>query len=227
MSFTNIISSAGREVFDLAYRCSPIFLTKGIASEVIGGVMPIMVLTESLGFANSLLTGDVSLSTDDFFGHFTPLPGGSLINNSVGMYPFANQTVAANALINEPLTLSMLMVCPPRKEGAYVTKMATISALQAALYKHNAMGGLYTIATPGYIYTDMIMTGMRDATSNPEINPQSAFQFDFMRPLTQQSEAQQKKSTLMNKLSSGSKTDLSWNSTGSGNVFGGLVDKIL
>lgn len=227
MSFTNIISGVGRDTFDLAYRCSPIFLTKGIASDIIGGVMPLIVLTESLGFANSLLSGDTSLSTDDFFAHFTPLPGGSLINNTVGMYPFANQTVAANALITEPLNLSMLMICPPRKEGAYVTKMATISALQSALYKHNSMGGLYTIATPGYIYTDMIMTGMRDATNNPETLPQSAFQFDFMRPLTQQSEAQQIQSTLMNKLSSGSKTDLSWNSTGSGNVFSGLVDKIL
>lgn len=227
MSVSDILSTAGRDVFDLAYRCSPIFLTKGIASSVLGGVMPMIVLTESVGFVNNILNGSIPTSTDDFFAHFTPLPGGSLINNTVGMYPFANQTVAANALITEPLNLSMIMMCPPRGDGAYVTKMATISALQAALYKHNAMGGLYTIATPGYIYTDMIMTGMRDATSNPEILPQSAFQFDFMRPLTQQSEGAQLQSTLMNKLSSGSKTDLSWNSTGSGNVFGGLVDKVL
>lgn len=227
MSFTSVISSVGREVFDLAYRCSPIILTGGIASETLGTAMPILLLTESLGFANNIITGEVSLSTDDFFAHFFPLPGSSLIANSVGQYPFANQTVAANALISEPLNLSMQMICPPRKEGAYVTKMATISALQAALDKHNNMGGMYTVLTPGYIYTSMIMTGFRDVTPNPETLPQSQFQLDFVRPLTQLTEASQKQSTLMSKLTSGSKTGTSWGATGSGNVFGNLVSSVL
>lgn len=227
MSVLDIASQTGRTVADLAYRCSPIILTGGIASDIIGGAMPIILLTESVSFANSVLTGSASVSTDDFFGHFTPLPGGSLISNSVGMYPFGNQTVAANALINEPLNLSMLFSCPPRNAGAYITKMTTLSALQASLYQHNAMGGMYTVLTPGYIYTDMIMTGMRDATPNSEMLPQTAFQFDFVRPLTQLTEAQQVQSTLMSKLSSGSQTGTSWNFTGSGNVFSGVVGSIL
>lgn len=227
MSVSSVISEVGLVAADLAYRCSPIFLTGGIATETIGGVMPMLLLTESLGFANSILTGDIPTSTDDFFAHFFPLPGASLIANSVGAYPFANQTVAANALISEPLNLSMQMICPPRGVGAYVTKMATISALQAALYKHNNMGGMYTIATPGYIYTSMIMTGFRDVTPNPDMLPQSQFQLDFMRPLTQLTEAQQVQSTLMSKLTNGAKTSTSWSSTGSGNVFSGLVDSVL
>ena len=227
MSISGVISETGMTVADLAYRCSPILLTGGIATETLGGVMPILLLTESLGFANSIITGDLTTSTDDFFAHFFPLPGGSLIANSVGQYPFANQTVAANALINEPLNLSMQMICPPRGSGAYVTKMATISALQAALYKHNSMGGMYTILTPGYIYTSMIMTGFRDVTPNPDMLPQSSFQFDFVRPLTQLSEASQKQSTLMSKLTSGSQTGTSWGATGSGNVFSGLVSSVL
>lgn len=227
MSVMSVVSDAGLVAADLAYRCSPIFLTGGIANETLGGVMPMLLLTESLGFANSLLTGDISTNTDSFFAHFFPIPGASLIANSVGMYPFANQTVAANALISEPLNLSMQMICPPRGAGAYVTKMATISALQAALYKHNNMGGMYTIATPGYIYTNMIMTGFRDASPDPATRPQSEFQLDFMRPLTQLTEASQIMSTLMNKLTSGSKTGTSWSSVGSGNVFSGVVDSVL
>lgn len=227
MSVSSVLSSAGLVAADLAYRCSPIFLTGGIANETIGGIMPMLLLTESLGFANSILTGDLPRSTDDFFAHFFPLPGASLISNTVGMYPFANQTVAANALITEPLNLSMQMLCPPRGSGSYVTKMTTLSALQAALYKHNAMGGLYTVLTPGYIYTNMIMTAFRDASPQPDRLPQTAFQIDFMRPLTQQSEAQQIQSTLMSKLTNGSQTAASWGATGSGNVFAGLVGNVL
>lgn len=227
MSVSSVISEAGLVAADLAYRCSPIFLTGGIATETTGSVMPMILLTESLGFANSILTGDISTNTDSFFAHFFPLPGASLINNSVGMFPFSNQTVAANALISEPLNLSMQMICPPRGAGAYVTKMATISALQAALYKHNNMGGMYTIATPGYIYTNMIMTGFRDVSPDPARLPQSAFQIDFVRPLTQLSEAQQVQSTLMSKLTNGTKTSTSWSASGSGNVFSSLVDSVL
>lgn len=227
MSITTVLSNTGREIADIAYRCSPIILTGGIAGGILGGSLPIIALTQSLGFANSLLTGDLSANPDNYFGHFFPLPGSRLIANSVGAYPFANQTVAANALISEPTNLSMGLICPPRMAGAYVTKMATISALQASLYQHNAMGGMYTILTPAYIYTNMIMTDMIDTSPNPAELPQSMFQFDFIRPLTQLTEAQQVQSTLMNKLTAGSQTGTSWGTTGSGNVFSGVLGNIL
>ena len=227
MSITSILSNSGRAIGDLAYTCSPIFLTGGIASQTIAGVMPIVALTESVGFVNSLLSGSVVTNTDNFFARFIVNPGGSLINNAVGQYPFANQTVAANALIANPLNVSLTMLCPARGAGYYVTKMATLSSLQAALYQHNAEGGMYTIVTPGYIYTNMIMTGMRDSSPQPDQSPQSQFILDFVRPLTQLTEAQQAQSTLMSKLSNGTQTGTSWAVTGSGNPFSSLVNDIL
>lgn len=227
MSISSVLSTAGLAIADLAYRCSPIMLTGGIAKDTVGGIMPIILLTESIGFVNGLLSGSVTSDTNNFFAHFSVVPGGALINNNVGMYPFANQKVAANALIVNPMNLSLMMHCPPRNSGAYVTKLATLSALQAAIYQHNAMGGMYTILTPGFIYTNMIMTGMRDASPDSSKIPQSQYVFDFIRPLTQLSESQQVQSTLMSKLSLGQKTGTSWSQTGSGNVFSGLVGKVI
>lgn len=227
MSISSILSTAGRSIAELAYQCTPIFLTGGIASETTGSVLPIITFTETVSFVNNIISGSGLSDPDNFFASWMPMPGGSLINNAVGQYPFANQTVAANALIANPLNVSMMMICPPRNAGYYVTKMATISSLQAALYQHNSMGGMYTILTPGYIYTNMIMTGMRDASQRPDVAPQSQFMFDFVRPLTQESEAQQVTSTLMSKLSIGSKTGTSWASTGSGNPFSSVVSSIL
>lgn len=227
MSISNVLSNAGRVAGDLAYRCSPILLTGGIASETLLNVMPIIALTESVGFVNNILNGTVPTNTDSFFAHFTVMPGGALINNAAGQYPFANQTVAANALIANPLNVSLMMICPPRGAGYYVTKMATLSSLQAALYQHNAMGGMYDIVTPGFIYTDMIMTGMRDASPYPDSAPQSQFILDFIRPLTQLTEAQQVQSTLMSKLTNGNETGTSWSTTGTGNPFSNLVSDII
>lgn len=226
MSVSSVLSTAGRTIFDLAYRCSPIILTGGLASETTGSVLPIITFTESVGFVNNILNGAVTSDTDSFFAHFTVAPGGSLINNMVGQYPFANQSVAANALIVNPLNVSIVMDCAPRGAGYYVTKLSTIMALQAALHQHNIMGGLYTIMTPGYLYTSMIMTGMRDASPDPQKAPQSRFIMDFQRPLTQESELQQSKSTLMNNLSSGSQTGTSWASTGTGNPFSSLLSNL-
>lgn len=226
MSISSALSTAGRTLADLAYRCSPIFLTGGIASSIAGSTLPIISLTESVGFVNSLLNGNITSNTDDFFAHFSVMPGGSLINNAIGQYPFANQTVAANAIIANPLNVSLLMICPMRGDGAIVTKMATLMALQASLYQHISEGGLFTIATPGYLYTDMVMTSMRDVSRDFERQPQSAWQLDFTRPLTQLTEAQQVQSTLMGKLTNGSKTGTSWASTGTGNPFSSVVGSI-
>ena len=223
MSVTSVLSTAGRDVFDLAYRISPIVLVDGIASEIIGGVLPIVALTESIGFVNGLLSGASVTNLDNFWAHFDVAPGGTLINNTIGQYPFANQTVAANAIIQNPLNLSVVMHCPMRGAGAAVSKLSTLMALQAALDLHNNMGGTYTIATPGYLYTNMIMQTMRDISQSGAGQPQSMFQFDFIRPLTQINELQQVKSTLMKKLTSGGQTGTSWGATGTGNPFSSVM----
>lgn len=227
MSISGILSTAGRDVFDLAYRISPIILQGGIAQKTEVNALPIIALTESISFVNGIISGDSLPNLDNFFAHFSVQPGGTLINNTIGMYPFANQTVAANAIIQNPLNVSLVMHCPMRGPGAAVTKLSSLMALQAALELHNTMGGTYAIATPGYLYTNMVMQSFRDVSRNPDTQPQAQFQIDFMRPLTQESQAQQVQSTLMKKLSGGGQTSASWSSTGSGNPFSSILGSVL
>lgn len=201
--------SPGETLYKLAYQISPIILTGGAASFIPGGLMPIVALTEAANFVTGLLSGGTEASLDSFFCHFMPMPGGTIIDNQVGEYPFANQTVAANAIIAQPLRISMKMICPVKGEGGYVTKLATLIALQTALTNHNATGGTYTIATPAYLYTNCIMTAFRDITSGETRQPQSEWQIDFVQPLLTLSQAASALNSLMSKISSGLPTDLS------------------
>jgi hypothetical protein len=193
----------GREIFQLGYQISPIILTNGIASEIPGQMMPIVALTEAANFTLGLLSGEGLPSLDQFFAHFRVLPGTTLIKNQIGNYPFANQQVAANAMIAQPLNIAVMMSCPARGRGGYVSKLATITALKKALALHINSGGTFTIATPSYIYTDCVMTGMRDVSSGSSRQVQTDWQLDFEQPLVTLDQAQQVYNSLMQKISSG------------------------
>jgi len=197
------MSNVGYSAFQLAYQVSPIILTGGVVASMPGGMLPIVAVTEAANFVLGILNGQVSASLDDFFAQFQVLPGGNLINNIVGTYPFANQSVAANAIIAEPLTLSLIMVSPVRKAGGFTAKLATMMALKALLDSHNQAGGTYAVATPAYIYTDMIMTGFRDVSNAASKQPQWLWQIDFIKPLVTQTQATTALNSLMSKLSSG------------------------
>ena len=189
--------------FKLAFQISPIILTGGIATNL-GGALPIVALTEGANFVISLLEGGASIELDNFFASYLPLPGASLINNQVALYPFANQSVAANAIIAQPLNVSMLMRCPAgRNSGGYPLKLATMTALQNSLSQHNGMGGTYSIVTPSFIYTYCIMTGMRDASGGDSKQSQYDWQLDFMQPLVSIQSAQTALNGLMQKLTDG------------------------
>src|ERR1700680_1822169 len=95
--------SPGGAAFKLTYELSPIILTGGIANFMPGGMLPIIALTEPLNFIGGILSGGGDLDLDDFFAHFVPLPGSGLVSQEFGEYPFANQAVAANAVIRKPL----------------------------------------------------------------------------------------------------------------------------
>jgi uncharacterized protein YcfJ len=234
------MSTAGRTAWSLAFEVSPILLTRGIAQNVSGRVLPIVALTDAATFASGLLSSG-TLSTDNFFAKYYVLPGGMLINQQVAAYPFANQAVAANAVITQPLPVSMMMVCPARPGsgvvgatlgaaagglagaalgtgvapgivggvlagiGGYAGKLATMSALQKTLAQHNSMGGTYSVLTPSYIYTDCIMTAMRDVSSEGETKQyQVRWQFDFLQPLVlSQASADSALNSLAQKLQTG------------------------
>jgi hypothetical protein len=192
--------SAGRTAFQLGYQISPIILTGGIASLIPGGMLPIIAITQSPSFVLGLLHGNVNIDLDNYFAQFMPVAGATLINNQIGQYPFANQVVAANAIISQPNTVSMRMICPVRNEGGYVSKLTTITALQKTLEQHNASGGTYTVATPSFIYTNCILKLLRDTTPGEGKQMQTEWQFDFEKPLVALDTAQQVINSLLSKV---------------------------
>lgn len=196
-------STVFRDTYDLAFQVSPIILHNGIASTALGGMLPIIGLTGQLGgFVQGVLTSGLSLS--DFYARFVPIPGANAISNAVGTYPFANQQVAANAIIEQPLNVSLLMIAPVRDKGGYLTKMAIFTSLRNALQAHNNAGGTYHIATPAFVYTDCVMTAMTDVTSGDTKQQNVQWQIDFVKPLITQSDAASAVGSLIGKITAGS-----------------------
>lgn len=197
------MSSSGVEQFRLTFELSPIILTNGIAANMPGGGMPIISLLDPGGSPRSAGGPEIP------FANFIPLPGATLIDQDVGTYPFANQAVAANAVITKPLIVSFRMVCPVKTPGGYARKLSVISALQATLAKHNASGGTYVLATPSLYYTNCLMLGMRDVSEGvgESAQAQTDWQLDFLKPLLTLQDAQQAQNALMTKISSGTRVD--------------------
>lgn len=210
------MSSPGQVIWDLAFQKSPIILTNGIASGINGPGIPIIALTESLNLVTGLLTGENGPTLDNFFATFIPVPGGTLIDQTIGEYPFANQAVAANAVIANPLTISLRMICPARQRFGYFTRLAIMTALQMTLAKHNAAGGTYTVATPTFFYTNCVMLRMSDITGGESAQPQTEWQLDFRKPLLTQNDAAGAQNSLMSKLTGGTQIsgDSAWWSAG-------------
>jgi hypothetical protein len=199
--------SIGQAAFRLAFQISPIILTGGSAASIPGGMLPIVALTEAANFVTGLLSGGDAFDLDNFFAHFQPVQGGTLIDNDVATYPFANQAVAANAIIANPLRLSVQMLCPARGELGYASKLATITALQAALAAHNNAGGTYIVATPAFFYTNCLLLNLRDISGSESNQVQSRWQFEFFKPLLTLEDAQNAQNSLMSKISGGTPID--------------------
>lgn len=202
-------SQVSKQIFKLGYEISPIILTgeSDITALMPGGILPIIALTEGINFVRGLLQSPVDRDLNDYFAHFSPLPGATLIENQVATYPFANQTVAANAVITQPKSISLKMSCPARGSGAYLTKLATMTALQAALNLHNTSGGTYIIATPSFLYLNCVMTSMRDITSVQTKQVQVEWQLDFMQPLLTLSAAEGAFNNFLQRANLGLPTD--------------------
>jgi hypothetical protein len=193
----------GTAQFTLSYQISPIVLCGGIAQNVQGGVLPIISITESQSFNAGIPSAGGPINLDDYFANFAPLPGGTLGENQIGEYPFANQAVAGNAIIAQPLVISMLMTCPARQPVGYAQVLSTMTALVQALNQHDSLGGTYTVVTPKYYYTNLIRLRLVDISSSESRQAQNAYQWDFRRPLLTLEAAQAAQNTLMSKLSNG------------------------
>lgn len=179
--------------FNLAFMIAPIILQGGIAAQVQGQLLPI-----------TSLTGGLPTTPEQAFAIYYPLPGSTLIEQTIGTYPFANQSIAANAVIRQPLSISMLMIAPVNQQGGYLSKQGAFNALQQALQRHNAAEGVYIIATPAFTYTGLVMTSMVDVTPESSEQKQTHYQLNFSQPLLTLAGAAAAQNALVTNLTNGS-----------------------
>jgi len=213
-------TSAAQMATQVALQASPIILTGGIAAQL--GVLPIIALTEAGGLLGTALSGGNALelliggaaaldsllsglpSLSNLFANFIVLPGATIADNQFGMYPFANQAVAANAVISQPLSVSVLMTVPATPTNGFAVKLATMTALQSSLKQHNFTGGTYSVITPSYIYTNCLLSALADASDGQDTQQQVSWRFDFIQPLVSLASAKQAQNSLMRQLTNGS-----------------------
>jgi hypothetical protein len=198
------MTSLAQTTFSAAFEIAPIWMVGGLA-DYLGGYAPVTLLTEMMDIPG--------IENGEFFAHFKPLPGGSLAKWKVAEYPFANFATAANAVVQEPLDISMLMVCPAQTGGGLIIKQAILTALQFGIQKHITTGGTFTVLTPAFTYANCLLTGIRDITPPGDKQVQYMYQWDFTQPLITSSQAQSVLGTLMNKVSNGLPTTASWTQT--------------
>ncbi|EMD6815664.1 hypothetical protein [Citrobacter koseri] len=208
MSFT-------RELYKLGFEISPVILCDGVAQSIPGGMLPIVALTQSASYVSGLLGGAIELTDlDKYFCHWRAAPGATMIDYDIGRYPFANQAVAANALLSQPLRIPLLMDAPVNENTGAMTKLVTLSALQAVLQAHANLGGTFIVATPGIIYSNCILRTVRDVTGSNDTLPQRQWLWDFEQPLISETGADQAINSYLTKIDNGDKaTESAWTST--------------
>lgn len=212
--------SPGQVLFRYLYETAPIVLTGGIASQMPGGAISIVSLTQPNNYSSVLAAASGGLP-ETFAPVFIPMPGATLIDEEIGSYPFANQMTAANAIITKPLMLSYRMICPAVGSAGFLVRQAIMTALQKTINQHNLLGGLYTLATPIFVWLDCVMLSMRDISpdvSEDSTQAQIIWQLDFVQPLVTLAEAQQAQNALLSKIGSG--TQLQPNGQGYVNASG-------
>ena len=197
------MSSTGQTIFEVVYEDAPIIFQGGIA-QFIGGYLPVTVITEVFDVPG-LMGGQL-------FAKYKPIPGGSLANWQIAEYPFASLQVAANAVVQQPLEISMLMICPAQTQGGYIYKQAILTALKIAVESHILSGGTFTVITPAFTYFNCLLTNIRDVTPPTDKQVQYLFQWDFKQPLITVSGAEQLLSNLMSKFDGGLPASLDVNS---------------
>jgi hypothetical protein len=195
--------SPGRLAYQMSFELSPIIFTGGIAGSIPGGMLPIILITQALSFVQGILSGGDPVDFDDFFAHFVPLAGSKLASNQYAKIPFANQAVAANARIKQPRGISMKMICPAKDEGGFAVKLATMTALEAAVEAHTASGGTFTVATPSFFYTNCLLLDITDTSSGNSNQAQNTYQWDFEQPLLTLQDAVQSQNNLMSQITAG------------------------
>ena len=193
--------------FSYSYEVTPIVLNNGIAANYPNNLLPIVQLTEQLSNSFS--------NTGKYFAEYRVMSGGTLEEWQIAEYPFASLTMAANAVIQNPLRISLIMIAPAQNNGGYPLKNSIFTALKSQIDTHSLTGGTFTVLTPAYTYTNCLLTNIRDVSTSSDKQVQFLYQWDFTQPLITQQGAQQVLGNLMNKFQNGlpTPTALTWNST--------------
>ena len=173
--------------FQVSYQLNPIVLVGGVAGT---GMTPIVSLLSSADYLYGILDNSQATDISKLFGQFRVLPGGTLMNIEGAMYPVANQSVAANAMITNPLTISLEMIAPASATVTMSQRQSIITALKGMLDNHTALGGWYNVSTPTYIYQGCLLTSIIDQSDN-EAGQQSQFRWiwNFYQPLLTEAQA--------------------------------------
>lgn len=204
------MSTSEQANFALKYEISPIILNEGLATQLAnagaGASMSILALTEgssTASFANSQNNYDLS----QYFAHFKVLPGGTLQEWQIAEYPFASLQMAANAQIQMPLHVSLMMLCPAQSWNTkqkynlgFTNKTAKFASIKTQLDAHMALGGTFTVVTPAYTYINALLVKLTDVTSSSDKQVQAAWQWDFVQPLVTQQAALQSFNAQYGKL---------------------------
>lgn len=217
-----------KEAYKLAFSVSPIILTGGLADNLPGSSLPIVAVLQALTFGVqgvATLVGQGSLSSAITpFATFEPTSGSNLIASQLASYPFASRAVAGNAQITVPLQVGMRMVAPAQGEGGYALKTASFMMMKSILDQHIALGGLFDVITPSYLYKGCVLLDLRDATGGQTKQKQIEWVWQFQQPLTQEQQLTQVMSNLMGKISGGLPNSGTWSSVS--NVVGSGVQAV-
>lgn len=194
-----VLNAIGRSIYQLGFEICPILFQGGIAQNMPGNVLPIMAITEAANFVDGLISGS-QISLAQFFAHFRPLGGTQLVANQLGAYPFANQVVAGNAIIRQPLEISLEMACPAKNDLGYFIKLGIMTLLRRTLDSHNAQGGTYIVVTPSQIYEGCVLIDLTCGEDSDDKQPQSLWRWDFVQPLLTVQAATGVMNTMMSKI---------------------------
>jgi hypothetical protein len=189
---------SGLAEYQYSYQVSPIILVGGIAGT---GMLPIVSLLSPQAFPSGLLSSATADQIADYFGAFKVLPGHTLMDNEAATYPVANQAVAANAIITNPLRVSLEMLVPAGGAVTVSNKLSIITQLKGSLDNHTAQGGWYNVSTPSYIYQGCLLTSLKDTSDEAEgAQVQVRWQWDFMQPLLTVAAAQAAQNQGMSRI---------------------------
>lgn len=199
-----------------SYQISPILLRGGIA----GSGIPIINFLNGQNFPQGVTS---STSSNEHFASFRVLPGHSLIENEVALYPLANQSVAANAIISDPLRVSIEMIAPANDQTTVKAKLGIMTSLKSTLDSHTALGGWYDVSTPSYIYQNCLLVSLTEGTEEDDGSQvQIRWIWNFMQPLLTAEAAQAAQNPNMNKIST--KTENSGDPPGSAHIATAIGD---